>query len=164
MKLRNILGLTLCAFILSSGFISCNDDDDIKIESKTISGTFKFTKSEADVTVTDASVKDQVEEAVNAYSKGGTYVFQKDGTYAFKSVESSTLRSTEASSEVSGTYKLEGDKLTLTNGDTTQSLTYTETAVSSSQDVAAKVVAELELAAGIVTKAVQTDVFEKITK
>lgn len=163
MRLRNILGLTLCAFILSSGFTSCNDDDDIKVESKVFSGTFKFTKSEADVTVTDASVKDQVEEAVDAYSKGGTYVFQKDGTYAFKS-ESSTLRSTETSGEVSGTYKLEGDKLTLTNGDTSESLTYTETAIRSSQNVAAKVTEDLELAAGVVTKAVQTDVFEKITK
>lgn len=164
MRLRSILGLTLCAFILSSGFTSCNDDDDIKVESKVFSGTFKFTKSEADVTVTDASVKDQVEEAVDAYSKGGTYVFQKDGTYAFKSDESSTLRSSDTSGEVSGTYKLEGDKLTLTSGDTTESLTYTETAIRSSQNVAAKVTEDLELAAGVVTKAVQTDVFEKITK
>lgn len=164
MKLRNILGLTLCAFILSSGFTSCSDDDDKKVEPKVISGTFKFSKSEAEVMVTDPEVKGQVEEAVNSYSKGGTYVFKLDGTYTFKSDEKLTSRESGESGEVSGTYKLEGDKLALTSGDITESLAYTETAIRSSQDVAAKVAEELELAAGVVTKALQIDVFEKITK
>lgn len=163
MKLRNILGLTLCAFILSSGFISCSDDDK-KVEPKVISGTFKFSKSEVEVTVTDSKVKEQVEEAVNAYSEGGTYAFKLDGTYAFKSDKKLTSRESGESGEVSGTYKLEGDKLILTSGNTTKSLAYAEAAIRSSQDVAAKVIEELELEAGIVTKAIQTDVFEKITK
>ncbi|MFV0536339.1 MAG: lipocalin family protein [Dysgonomonas sp.] len=164
MKLRNILGLTLCAFILGSGFTSCSDDDDKKVEPKVFSGTFKFSESEAEVTVTNPEIKEQVEEAVNAYSKGGTYVFKLDGTYAFKSDDQATSRESGESGEVSGTYKLEGDKLTLTSGDTTESLTYTETVIRSSQDVAAKVIEDLELAEGVVTKALQIDVFEKMTK
>lgn len=165
MKLRNILGLALCAFILSSGFTSCSDDDDKKVEPKVISGTFKFSKSEAEVTVTDPKVKEQVEEAVKAHSKGGTYAFKLDGTYAFKQdAIVSAQRESAESGQVTGTYKLERDKLTLTSGNETSSLTYTETAVRSSQDVAAKVAEELELEAGVITKALQADVFEKITK
>lgn len=164
MKLRNILGLALCAFILTSGFTSCSDDDDKKVEPKVFSGTFKFSKSEAEVTVTNPDVKEQVEEAVKAYSKGGTYAFKLDGTYAFKSDEKLESRESGGSGEVSGTYKLEGDKLTLTSGDVTASLTYTETVIRSSQDVAAKVAEDLELEAGVITKAIQTDEFEKITK
>lgn len=164
MKLRNILGLALCAFILSSGLSSCSDDDDKKVEPTVISGTFKFSKSEADVTVTNPDVKDRVVAAVNTHSKGGTYVFKLDGTYSFKPKEVTALSESGENGSVSGTYKLEGDKLTLRSGDKTTTLAYAENAIRSSQDVAAKVAEELELAAGVITKAVQTDVFDKITK
>jgi len=155
MKLRKILGLSLCAFILGLGFTACSDDDE-KVESSALSGTFKYTKSEAEVEVTDPEVKEAVIEAVNALSKGGTYVFKLDGTYQAK--ESSE------SEAVEGTYKLQGDKLILTNEEGNETLAYQQDVIRSSQDVADQVAEELELEAGVITKAVQINVFEKITK
>lgn len=163
MKLRNILGLSICALTLGLGFTACSDDDDdnnggTDPKILELSGTWKHSETVADVEVTDPEIKDAVIEAVEAItdSEDNVYVFKIDGT--FESKESSEAEA------VKGTFKLDGEKITLTGGEASEVLAYKEKAIQSSVDVKAKVAEQLEIEESVITKALQVNSFTKITK
>lgn len=161
MKLRNILGLSVCALTLSLGFTACSDDDDKNDPGKDIaelSGTWKFSESTAEVEVTDPDVEDAVIEAVEAItdSEDDVYVFKLDGTF-----ESQADSETDP---VDGTFKLENGKLTLTGEESTEVLAYSTGKIKSSVDVKSIVAEQLEIDESVITKAIQVNTFSKVTK
>ena len=158
MKLRKILGLSLCAFILGLGVTSCSDDDDDKggNGNMELSGTWKHSKTTADVEVTNPEIKDKVVKAIDEMTDNvnNTYVFKLDGTFQAK----------KSSTETEGTYKLKDDRLTLTTDKDSETFLYKENEISSSKDVKTAVAKQLEIDEKEITKAMLVDTFSKITK
>lgn len=158
MKLRKILGLSLCACILGFSAISCSDDDDDKggKGNTELAGTWKHSKTSAEVEVTNPAIKDQVVKAIEAMTDNvnNTYVFNLDGTFQAK----------KSDTETKGTYKLKNDKLTLTGDKDTENLLYKENKISSSKDVKSTVAKQLKLDEKEITKATLIDTYSKITK
>lgn len=158
MKLRKILGLSLCACILGFSAISCSDDDDNKggKGNAELSGTWKHSKTSAEVEVTNADIKDQVIKAIEGMKDNvnNTYVFKLDGTFQAK----------KSDTETKGTYKLKNDKLTLTGDKDSEILLYKENTISSSKDVKSAVAKQLKLDEKEITKAILIDAYTKTTK
>lgn len=158
MKLRKILGLSLCAFILGLGVTSCSDDDDDKGGNGNVEllGTWKHSKTAAEVEVTNPDIKDEVVKAIEEMTDNvnNTYVFKLDGTFQTK----------KSSAETEETYKLKDDKLTLTTDKDSETLLYKDNVISSSTDVKAAIAKQLEIDEKEITKAMLIDTFSKITK
>jgi len=163
MKLRKILGLALCALVFSFGAASCSDDDDKNGGNDGVtelSGTWKHSKTSADVEVKNSEVKDKVVAAIEEMEDAvnNAYVFKLDGTFESKQSVEGELE------DVKGTYKLKDDKLTLTVDKKTETLPYKDGSFSTSVDVKAAIAKQLEIDEADITKAVRIDTFIKITK
>lgn len=162
MKLRKTLGLALCALVFSFGAASCSDDDDDKGGNngyEELFGTWKYTKTSANVEVTDPEIKDAVVAAVEEMedAKNNIYVFKLDGAFEAKeSVDGEIV-------DVEGTYKLKDDVLTLTGTEKTSTFSYVEKTINSSVDVKEEIAKQLEIDESKITKALRIDTFSKVT-
>ena len=161
MKLRKILGLALCASIFSFGAISCSDDDnDNGNDVSVISGTWKHSKTDAEVEVTKPEIKEKVIAAVKEMNDAvnNVYVFKLDTTFkANISVDKEMV-------EIEGKYALKNNTLTLKYDDRTEALSYKNNDIIASEDVKEKVAEKLEIDKADIKKAMRVDTFSKITK
>jgi hypothetical protein len=163
MKLRKILGLALCALVFSFGAASCSDDDDNNGGNNGVtelSGTWKYSKTSADVEVKNSEIKDKVVAAIEKMEDAvdNTYAFKLDGTFGAKKTVEGEIK------DVKGTYKLKDDKLTLTVDKETETLSYKDGKISTSVDVKAEIAKQLDIDEADITRAVRIDTFGKITK
>lgn len=160
MKFKQFLGVSLCAVVLSLGFASCDSDDDSDLENQQVSllGTWRIKEVKAKVEVTNPDIEEAVIEAVKTLSTAtdDTYVFYQDGSYKAK---------VSAEDEgVEGTYKVDGDKLTLGNEEESVTFSFTGATFENSQDVKATVAEQLGIDESEITTAIQLNVFDCVTK
>lgn len=163
MKLRKILGLALCALVFSFGAASCSDDDDNNGGNNGVtelSGTWKHSKTSADVEVKNSEIKDKVVAAIEEMEDAvnNAYAFKLDGTFEAKESVEGEIK------DVKGTYKLKDGKLTLTVDKETEALSYKDGNITTAVDVKAEIAKQLEIDEADITKAVRIDTFNKVTK
>lgn len=162
MKLRKILGLALCASIFSFGAMSCSDDDnkDNGNDVSVISGTWKHTKTDAEVEVTKPEIKEKVVAAIKEMNDAASnvYAFKLDSTFKAK------IAINKEMVEIEGKYTLKDNILTLKHEQSLQALSYKNTDIIASEDVKEKVAEKLEIDKADIKKAIRVDTFSKITK
>ncbi|MBD8387731.1 hypothetical protein [Dysgonomonas sp. BGC7] len=161
MKLRKFLGLFLCTLLVSSAFIACSSDDDEIPEEKhpvTIFGTWKYDKKEALVEVKDPEIEKAVTDAILGLDLGESniYVFSVDGKFKFK-------EALEAE-EVAGTYTVDGEKLTLTSGEDSNTVTFKSDTIYVSNDVKSIVAKQLDIDETEIVKAIKVNGFGEMTR
>lgn len=159
MDLKKIVGLIFCTLILGFSFSSCEDDEDdvYGYGPAELSGTWKSSKVEAEVVVTNPDIQDAVINAVKELKSeaNDTYIFNLDGTFEYKN---------SVGNVVKGTFTTAYNLLRLHANDRYQVYPIVSGSFTTTRDVREAVAQKLDINVNQITKANELTTFSKITK